>query len=272
MPSANLPPDWWKYYNDFLSAKTKEEKIRTLEIVLSHTPKHKACHNLLAQLKSKLAKLKKQKEAKAARKAVSIAKEGDAQVCLIGPTQSGKSTLLKILTNANPKISNIPYTTKKPEIGTLDYYGVKIQLVEIPSSFKREYISIVQNCDALTLVLKNRSEKNEIEKILKEFRINKAFCEVSAEEEKEKIKEKIWKSLGLIRVYTKEPGKNPEKKPLVLRKGSTVRDAAKEIHKDFLKFFKFTRVWGKSAKYEGQSFGLNHELEDGDIIEFHLKK
>jgi len=78
--------------------------------------------------------------------------------------------------------------------------------------------------------------------------------------------------LGLIRVYCKEVGKKPEKKALVLKRGSTVEDAAKDIHRDFIRFFKFARIWGKSAKYNGQSFGLDHKLEDKDILEIHIGK
>jgi hypothetical protein len=84
------------------------------------------------------------------------------------------------------------------------------------------------------------------------------------------LKQKIWNMLGLIRIYTKEPGKNPEKKALVLKTNSTVKDAARNVHKDFLKFFKFARVWGKSAKHSGEKVGLEHILKDGDILEIHI--
>lgn len=266
----NAPIEFFKAEEKFKSAKTKEEKIAALEEMIRLCPKHKSAENMLSQLKSRLAKLKKQKEAKAARRALSIPKQGDAQVCIIGITQSGKSTLLKLLTNARPKISDVPYTTKRPEIGTCDFHGVKIQLIEIPSTFRREFMSIAQNCDAVILVLKNASEREELVKILSNFRINKPFCEVLKEEsDAKKIKERIWNSLNMIRVYTKEPGKKPEKKPLVLKKGSTVRDAVRSIHKDFLKFFRFARVWG-SSKYPGQTFGFDYVLRDGDILEIHL--
>jgi ribosome-interacting GTPase 1 len=75
--------------------------------------------------------------------------------------------------------------------------------------------------------------------------------------------------LGLIRIYCKEPGKKPEKKALVLRKGSTVEDAARNIHKDFLKYFRFARVWG-SSKYSGERVGSEYVLKDKDILEIHI--
>ena len=84
----------------------------------------------------------------------------------------------------------------------------------------------------------------------------------------EKIKKDIWKVLDLIRVYCKEPGKKPEKKALVLEKGSTVEDAAEKVHKDFVKYFKFARVWG-SSKFPGEKVGIEYKLKDKDIVEIH---
>lgn len=272
--ATNLPPDWFKYYNDYMNAKTKEEKIRTLEIVISHTPKHKASEKLLAQLKSKLSKLKEQKEARKGFKKTTIPKEGDAQVCIIGLTQSGKSSLLSKLTNAKPQISDRPYTTTKPEIGMMEYQGVKIQLVEIPSTFKSNYLNIAQNSDGLIIVLDPNKDlmdqKIEIRKVME--RIDKPAIEVLGKRifDEDHLKKRIWNMIGMIRVYTKEPGKNPEKKALVLKTGSTVKDAARNVHKDFIKYFKFARVWGKSINIQGSAVGLDHILEDGDILEIHI--
>jgi hypothetical protein len=43
------------------------------------------------------------------------------------------------------------------------------------------------------------------------------------------------------------------------------------VHKDFVRRFDYARVWGLSAKFEGQRVGLNHLLKEGDVIELHLK-
>ena len=86
-----------------------------------------------------------------------------------------------------------------------------------------------------------------------------------------KIIKSIWKQLNLIRVYTKEPGKKPEKEPIILKTNSEVRDVGKEIHKDFIRDFRFARVFGKSAKFRGQMVGLGHKVLDKDVVEFHLK-
>lgn len=268
MPT-NVTVDFVKAQERYLNAKTREEKIAALEEMISTVPKHKGTERMQLELKQRLAKLKQQKKSKSSRK-VLITKEGDAQVSILGLTQSGKSTLLSILTNAKPDISNHPFTTTKPEIGTFDFEGVKIQMVEIPSNFKPVFMSIAQSSDGLVLVYRNEDELKELKNILSNSRINNPFIEVRQGENSDKIKNEIWNMLGLIRIYCKEIGKKPEKKALVLKKGSTVEDAAKKIHKDFIKFFRFARVWGKSAKYEGQSFGLDHKLEDKDILEIHI--
>ena len=85
------------------------------------------------------------------------------------------------------------------------------------------------------------------------------------------LKEKIFKALHIIRVYTKTPGKEKDWPPVALKKGATVKTLAGIIHKDFYKKFKFARVWGKSAKHEGMKAGLGHILEDQDVVEFHVK-
>jgi len=269
MPT-NVTVEYVKAQQKYLNAKTREEKIAALEEMISTVPSHKGCEVLKSQLKQRLAKLKKQTQSKASRKIVTIAKEGDAQACILGLTQSGKSTLLSKLTNAKPKISDHPFTTTKPEIGTCDYEGVKIQLIEIPSSFQPALMSIAQNADSVILLYKDENELDELKSILEKFRLKKHIIEVSREDKIEDVKDKIWNSLNLIRIYCKEPGKKPESKPMVMRKYSTVRDSAKRLHKDFLKYFRFARVWGKSAKYAGEKVGLGHKLEDKDILEIHI--
>ncbi|HKC14839.1 MAG TPA: GTPase ObgE [Patescibacteria group bacterium] len=47
-----------------------------------------------------------------------------AQVGLIGLPNSGKSSLLAVLTNATPKIGNYPFTTLEPNIGMLEDYAI----------------------------------------------------------------------------------------------------------------------------------------------------
>ncbi len=265
---VNATSEYYRAESHYLAAKTREEKITALEEMIRTAPKHKGAEALLSQLKQRLAKLKSQSESKSARKSINIPKEADAQICILGLTQSGKSALLRKLTNAKPKISEQPYTTIKPEVGVADYRGVKFQLIEIPSSFRREHMSIAQNCDAVVIMARNENEREAMKNIIEQFRVRKSHCFVALEDDAEKIKNRIWNTLNLIKVYTKEPGKKAEAKPMVLKAGASVGDAVADIHKDFLKFFRFARVWG-STKFPGEKVGLEHKLKDDDVMEIH---
>ena len=270
----NATAEFYKAQEKYLNAKTRKEKISALEEMLRTAPSHKGAEKLRAQLRAKLAKLKSQKPSKVSRKSFGISKEGNIQVCILGVTQSGKSTILKKLTNTSPKISSRPYTTVKPNVGMAEWNGVKIQVIEIPSTFQPMWMSIAQSSDIIIITYDNRrdieKQKRELKRIMEIFKINKPLLEVFNKEiDPEKIKEKIWKMCGKIRVFTKEPGKKPEKKAIVLEKDSIIRDVARNVHKDFLKFFKFAKIWGPSAKFPGERVGLDHKLKDGDIVEIH---
>jgi uncharacterized protein len=75
--------------------------------------------------------------------------------------------------------------------------------------------------------------------------------------------------LGIVRVYTKVPGRPPDRdRPFTLRRGQTVEDVARLVHKDLARSLKYARVWGKSG-FDGQHAGRDHSLADGDVIELH---
>jgi len=267
MPT-NVTVEYAKATQRYAVAKTREEKISALEEMISTIPGHKGCEVMKAQLKQRLAKLKEKPESKASRKIMNIPKEGDAQVCILGMTQSGKSTLLSKLTNAKPEISMHPFTTTRPEIGTFDYHGVKIQMIEIPSNFSPVFMSIAQNADSNILVYRSDAELEQLKNIIAQFRLSVGVC-IRIDENLEEVKDRIWNSLGLIRVFCKEPGKKPETRPMVMESDANVQDAAMRVHKDFLKFFNFARVWG-SSKYGGEKVGLEYRLRDKDILEIHM--
>lgn len=79
--------------------------------------------------------------------------------------------------------------------------------------------------------------------------------------------------MNITRVYTKEPNEREySRRPFILKKGATVYDLAKSIHSDFSQNFNFARVWAKRLSHSPQKVGLQFVLEDGDIIEIHLKQ
>jgi ribosome-interacting GTPase 1 len=80
----------------------------------------------------------------------------------------------------------------------------------------------------------------------------------------------LFDHLGVVRVYTKIPGKEPDmSKPFTIRHGDTVLDVAEQVHRDVARDLKYARVWGVES-FEGQQVGREHHLVDGDVIELHI--
>jgi len=98
---------------------------------------------------------------------------------------------------------------------------------------------------------------------------------VSAEKDiaMEDLKESIYQKLGFISIFLKEVNKKPDmEEPLIMFKDCTIKDVCNKLHKDFVTKFKFARVWGKSAKFDGQIFHkMDKSLQDGDILELHIR-
>lgn len=87
----------------------------------------------------------------------------------------------------------------------------------------------------------------------------------------EEVGKAIYDMLEIIRVYTKAPNAPPAEKPLVLKRGATVREVALSIHSEFVENFLYARVWGRSVRFPGERVGLDHVLEDGDVVEIHTR-
>jgi len=267
---VNAPFEYYKAEEKFKSAKSKEEKIAALEEMVRLMPRHHGSESAMAQLKSRLAKLRKEGERKGGRK-TGVKKEGEAQVCLIGFTNSGKSWLLSKLTSAKPDVSAHPFTTTKPEIGMMDYRGIKIQLVEIPATFDPAYMSIARTAEAILLVVRDDNERIGLEEMLREHFVRTQLVIANPLKERpEIIKEKTWSALDLIVVYTKSRSKPPQ--PMALPKRATIRQFAERVHKDFVRDFRFARVErDEKGKKRIAQAGLNYILQDGDIVEIHTE-
>ena len=79
----------------------------------------------------------------------------------------------------------------------------------------------------------------------------------------------LFSHLGVARVYTKAPGRPPDRgRPFILHRGQTVEDVARLVHKDLARSLKYARVWGK-AGFDGQHVGRDHPLADGEVVELH---
>ena len=303
MASTNQSPFYKKAEVMFLQAKTNEEKLRCLEEMIKECPKHKSSEKMLANLKTRYIKLKEKIESlsKSRRKfsGESIKKE-DMQAVIIGKTNSGKSSLISLLTNTSPKIAFYPFTTKKPIVGMMPFQGAQIQLIEIPAIGSEYYDrGAVNTADTILILITNVSqipeienseelsnahgkriiifnkidgfnenEKRRIEATLKSGRYNFVMISTKTGENTEELKEKIFKSFNKIRVFTKEPGKLKTLEPIILNENATVSDVAEKILKGFSKNIKEARITGPSSKFSNQVVSLNHELKDLDAVEF----
>jgi ribosome-interacting GTPase 1 len=80
---------------------------------------------------------------------------------------------------------------------------------------------------------------------------------------------RTFEALGIVRVYTKQPGKPPDRRaPFTVRHGATVGELAAKVHKDLAATMKHARIWGPSA-FDGQVVHADHVLVEGDIVEIH---
>jgi ribosome-interacting GTPase 1 len=83
------------------------------------------------------------------------------------------------------------------------------------------------------------------------------------------LAEWLFEHLAVVRVYTKIPHQPPDMdRPNTLRKGDTVLDLARLVHKDIAAGFHHARLWGAGA-FDGQQVGADHALADGDVVELH---
>lgn len=382
---ANLPAEAQKALAKYQAARTPKEKLRALEEALSLIPAHKGTEKLRGRLKRRMAELRREMERRAAARSgrrdyFTVAKEGAAQVAIIGAANSGKSSLLKTLTNAKPLVAPYQLSTVKPVPGMMLHQGIEIQLVELPAiltealeetQFTGRSLGLAKNADALIILLdgsnsparqlakivelldevgvtiKPRKAEVKVEKkdsggvrlvVFGKFRgsyqevveflrsvglrnavvkvygdagleeleeavirdvvakkvvvaLNKLdsadpgeveklrkfleghgipFAALSAErgEGLEELKEALLRQLELIRVYTQKDGVVADK-PIVVRRGCTVRMLAELIHREMAERMRYARVWGRSVKLQGQQVGPDHVLEDGDVVEIY---
>jgi ribosome-interacting GTPase 1 len=87
-----------------------------------------------------------------------------------------------------------------------------------------------------------------------------------------RLGQELFKLLGIIRVYTKEPSKKEHSPtPFILRENSTIAELAKQIHSDFYQNFSYARVWSQKLTFSPQKVGLSFVLGDKDVVEMHLR-
>jgi ribosome-interacting GTPase 1 len=339
---ANLTPEYKAAEAAFRKAREPRERLELLREMLRVIPKHKGTDHLQADIKHRIKELSEELEGPmkggAARSgpALVIRPEGAAQIALIGPPNSGKSSLHARLTGSHVHVADFPFTTQFPEPGMMPHEDIFIELLDLPAVSPEHPVpwiaGTLQTADACLLVV-DLGEPSCIDQVqavhavLRERRVtlierwgesgdssqdsapgegdpfalrlptlilaNKADRIPAIDAELEVLRELtglrypafsvsaatgqglgelgpwLFRNLGIVRVYTKAPGKPAERKrPFTLRRGQTVTDVARLVHKDVARTLRYARLWGKSG-FDGQQVGRDHPLADGDIVELH---
>jgi len=130
--------------------------------------------------------------------------------------------------------------------------------------------------DLPTLLIANKSDLDpdpgEVEVLEELLGLRFPAMAVSAEtgEGLDQVGPFLFRALEIVRVYTKSPGKPAETdRPFTVRRGATVLDVARLVHRDIARDLKFARMWGANV-FDGQQTGPEHPVEDGDVVELHL--
>lgn len=328
---ANLPPEYFRIEATLREAKTPQDKIEVCEKILAVIPRHKGTEKLVALYKSKIAKFREEAQKKPSTShrgpLLRIEGSGAGQIVVVGPPNTGKSSLVKTLTGAEVEIADYPFTTRLPSPFMMPFENIKIQLVDTPpitSEFVEPWFpEMLKTADAVLLVAdlgddgtasllegifaKLREKKVELAAtdaeippergpFLKRTLLaankadldpdGKAFADLGALLEGpfdrlavsaltgyhvHELKHRLFGLLRVVRAHSKVPGKKAEMdSPFALKKGSTVLDMARAVHKDFAEKLDFARVWSKDGTLDGLRVNRDHVLNDEDVVELHI--
>ncbi len=158
---ANLTPQYYAAEEKYKSASTPDDKIKALQDMLAVIPKHKGTERLQGDIKKKIARYreegKKKKQTKSGFNPFGVEKQGAGQVVLAGYPNSGKSSLVGLLTRAKVKIAEYPFSTSLPVSGMMPYKDTFIQLVDTPpltaDNVPPGLIGTFKDADALLIVI-----------------------------------------------------------------------------------------------------------------------
>jgi len=173
---ANLTADFLKARNELRAAKDTQAKLAALEKMLATIPKHKGTDHMQADIKRRIAKLKEEQGKTSRHRGPQldhIEREGAGQVVLLGPPNSGKSSILAALTNAHPEVADYPYSTVLPLPGMMKFDDVQIQLVDLPpisAEYSEPWLySLVRQADLCLLILDGSLEAEELSDAVEEI-------------------------------------------------------------------------------------------------------
>ncbi|MGB8003187.1 MAG: GTPase [Gaiellaceae bacterium] len=284
-----------------LVGKDGSERVRELRTILGELPGYKngPYADIRKWVEAQLEHTRVQKRV-THRDSIAVRREGAAQIALVGPPNAGKSSLLQALSNIQIKTGAYAFTTTRPVSALTRVGGVLVQLVEIPGLIEgaaagrggaRPLLGVLRGADAILFCHDASAPVDELRAVLSEVAeagierpsvlvatksdeadgttLRAAFpdsrvVEVSVLDDAsvERLRETILQLTGLLRVYLRDGGD-----PIALLPPVTVVDVADSIHHELGARCTGARVWGPSARFDGQQVGRGHELQDGDSVE-----
>ena len=163
---ANLTPQYLKAEAEYRRAQTAEEQVACLQEMLRLIPKHKGTDHLQADLKTRLKEarqeLETEKKAPKTGRSFRIPRQGAGTIVLIGAPNSGKSRVLKELTNAEPQVADYPFTTHEPMPGMMPWEDANVQLIDTPplsaAHLEPYVLNMVRAADAAALCFNGSSD------------------------------------------------------------------------------------------------------------------
>ena len=241
------------------------------------------------------------------RDSIAVRREGAAQIALVGPPNVGKSSLLQALSAIQIKTGDYAFTTLRPVPALTRIGGVLVQLVEIPGLLEgaaddrgggRPLLGVLRSADAIVYCVRVLGDVAELETVRSEVlaagiekpgfvaatrsdeatsddieRLRHALPDLEVvpvsvidDESLNVLRERIWQLTGLIRIYLRKDG-DVAPEPLALTPPVSVLDVADAVHHDLAQELSGARLWGPTARFDGQRVGREQELQDGDIVE-----
>jgi small GTP-binding protein len=100
-------------------------------------------------------------------------------------------------------------------------------------------------------------------------RIGEGIVPISADQNVnlKELQMAIYDRLKLIKVYLKPRNGPPDfEEPLIITAGSTISDVCQKIHRKFAGEAKYALVSGKSVRFSPQRVGMEHVVQDRDIV------
>lgn len=171
---ANLTPEYEKADLRYRQATTDQERLTALEEMLASIPKHKGTEKMQADLKRRLSQLRKAEHKAGHTQGPDpfyIPKGGAGQVVIVGPPNTGKSSLLAVTTHADAKVADYPFTTTVPLPGMWHHGDVQIELVDTPALIPEHVppglLGTIRSADVIGIMVEaTEAALDEVESVL----------------------------------------------------------------------------------------------------------